>query len=364
MKRRHLLQLGAAAALTPWAQMQALAQTAPASGGYRALVCLFLFGGNDGNNLLVPTDSRYTTYQRARPNLALDKATLLPLRLGNASGLALHPALAGLQALVNAGQASVVANVGPLLVPTLKAQWEARSVPLPANLFSHSDQQGAWQSGTPEGPGRNGWGGRLLERAVAEGQANRGYAAISLLGARKRAGIDVVLELTDFAEQVQGANLVITGEGSLDEQSLHGKAPVGVAQAALNDAVSYAQQRESFGKPIWKHQSVGNLIADMATKVRAARLMTIDAAQRLDEGKRADMEAGMAKLFASEAAMEVALDAIRVHGGYGYSREYDVERYFRDAPLMIVGEGTNEIQRNVIAAQVVARDKSNSKRNI
>lgn len=182
MKRRHLLQFGAAVALNPWAQMQALAQTAPAGGGYRALVCLFLFGGNDGNNLLVPTDARYTGYQRARPNLALDKASLLPLKLANASGLGLHPALSGLQGLVNTGQASVVANTGPLLVPTSKAQWDARSVPLPANLFSHSDQQAAWQSGTPEGAGRNGWGGRLLERAVAEGQANRGYAAISLSG--------------------------------------------------------------------------------------------------------------------------------------------------------------------------------------
>jgi len=131
---------------------------------------------------------------------------------------------------------------------------------------------------------------------------------------------------------------------------------VGVAQAALADALTYAQQRESFGKPIWKHQSVGNLLADMATKVRAARLLTTDAAERLDEGRRADMEAGMAKLFASEAAMQVALDAMRVHGGYGFSREFDVERYFRDAPLMILGEGTNEIQRNVIAAQLVARD--------
>ncbi|GAB3350217.1 acyl-CoA dehydrogenase family protein [Amycolatopsis echigonensis] len=132
---------------------------------------------------------------------------------------------------------------------------------------------------------------------------------------------------------------------------------LGVGQAALNDAVRYAQERESFGKPIWKHQSVGNLLADMATKMRAARLLTLDAAEKLDAGVRADMEAGMAKLFASETAMQVALDAIRVHGGYGYSKEYDVERYFRDAPLMIVGEGTNEIQRNVIAAQLVARNK-------
>jgi alkylation response protein AidB-like acyl-CoA dehydrogenase len=133
---------------------------------------------------------------------------------------------------------------------------------------------------------------------------------------------------------------------------------VGVAQAALGDALRYAQERESFGQPIWKHQSVGNLLAEMATRTRAARLMTLDAAERLDSGKRADLEAGMAKLFASEAAMQVALDAMRVHGGYGYSREYEVERYFRDAPLMILGEGTNEVQRNVIAAQLVARDRN------
>lgn len=131
---------------------------------------------------------------------------------------------------------------------------------------------------------------------------------------------------------------------------------LGVGQAALDAAVRYAQQRESFGKPIWKHQAVGNLLADMATKQRAARLLTLDAAEKLDAGQRADLEAGMAKLFASETAMQIALDAIRVHGGHGYSTEYDVERYFRDAPLMIVGEGTNEIQRNVIAAQLIARN--------
>lgn len=130
---------------------------------------------------------------------------------------------------------------------------------------------------------------------------------------------------------------------------------VGVAQAALDDAVAYSQQRESFGQPIWQHQSVGNLLADMATSVQAARLLTRDAAEKFDGGARADLEAGMAKLFASEAAARVTLDAMRVHGGYGYSREYDVERYYRDAPLMILGEGTNEIQRNVIASQVVAR---------
>jgi alkylation response protein AidB-like acyl-CoA dehydrogenase len=130
---------------------------------------------------------------------------------------------------------------------------------------------------------------------------------------------------------------------------------LGVARAAFDDALRYARERESFGVPIWKHQSVGNYLADMATKVTAARQLVLHAAQRFDSGERCDMEAGMAKLFASETAMQVALDAVRIHGGYGYSTEYDVERYFRDAPLMIVGEGTNEIQRNVIMAQLISR---------
>ncbi|UOZ03077.1 acyl-CoA dehydrogenase family protein [Amycolatopsis sp. WQ 127309] len=130
---------------------------------------------------------------------------------------------------------------------------------------------------------------------------------------------------------------------------------LGVGRAALEDSLRYAQERESFGKPIWQHQSVGNLLADMATKLEAARQLVHHAARRYDSGERADLEAGMAKLFASETAMEIALDAVRIHGGYGYSTEFDVERYFRDAPLMIVGEGTNEIQRNVIARQLVKR---------
>ncbi|WP_311253106.1 acyl-CoA dehydrogenase family protein [Nocardioides sp. AE5] len=131
---------------------------------------------------------------------------------------------------------------------------------------------------------------------------------------------------------------------------------LGVGTAALEDALAYAQQRESFGKPIWKHQSVGNHLADMATTLEAARGLVLRAAQTCQRGGRADMEAGMAKLFASEAAMKIALDAVRVHGGYGYSTEFDVERYFRDAPLMIVGEGTNEIQRNVIVRELIRRN--------
>jgi len=130
---------------------------------------------------------------------------------------------------------------------------------------------------------------------------------------------------------------------------------LGVGRAALDDSLRYAQERESFGRPIWRHQSIGNYLADMATKLTAARQLTLYAAREADAGRRVDMEAGMAKLFASETAMEIALNAVRIHGGYGYSTEFDVERYFRDAPLMIVGEGTNEIQRNVIAAQLVAR---------
>jgi alkylation response protein AidB-like acyl-CoA dehydrogenase len=130
---------------------------------------------------------------------------------------------------------------------------------------------------------------------------------------------------------------------------------IGVAQAAFDDALRYARERESFGQPIWKHQQIGAYLADMATKLTAGRQLVRFAAERYDAGERCDLEAGMAKLFASEAAMEIALTAVRIHGGYGYSTEFDVERYFRDAPLMIVGEGTNEIQRNVIAQQLIAR---------
>ena len=130
---------------------------------------------------------------------------------------------------------------------------------------------------------------------------------------------------------------------------------LGVGWAAFEDALRYAQERESFGKAIWRHQFIGGYLADMATKLTAAQQLILYAAGRCETGERCDMEAGMAKLFASEVAMEAALNAVRIHGGYGYSTEFDVERYLRDAPLMIVGEGTNEIQRNVIAAQLVQR---------
>jgi alkylation response protein AidB-like acyl-CoA dehydrogenase len=130
---------------------------------------------------------------------------------------------------------------------------------------------------------------------------------------------------------------------------------VGVARAAFEDARAYATERTTFGVPIWQHQSIGNYLADMATKLTASRLLVLDAARLIDTGVRCDLEAGMAKLFASESCMQIVLDAMRIHGASGYSTEGDVERYFRDAPLMIVGEGTNEIQRNLISRQVISR---------
>ena len=149
-----------------------------------------------------------------------------------------------------------------------------------------------------------------------------------------------------FAQMMKGLE---TGRIQVASRAL------GVGRAAFEDSLKYAQEREAFGKPIWKHESVGNYLADMATQLTAARQLVLFAAERFDAGERCDLEAGMAKLFASEAAMQIALNAVRIHGGYGYSTEFDVERYFRDAPLMIVGEGTNEIQRNVIVGQLISR---------
>jgi len=131
---------------------------------------------------------------------------------------------------------------------------------------------------------------------------------------------------------------------------------VGLASAALKDATRYSQQRETFGKPICKHQAIQLKLGEMATKVEAARLLVENAAQAYDRGERCDMEAGMAKYYASEAAVEVSLEAMRIHGGYGYSKEFDIERYYRDAPLMTIGEGTNEMQRIIIAKQLIARN--------
>jgi alkylation response protein AidB-like acyl-CoA dehydrogenase len=132
----------------------------------------------------------------------------------------------------------------------------------------------------------------------------------------------------------------------------------GVARAALDAALAYAQQRTTFGKPIGEHQAIQLKLADMATRVEAARLLTRNAAERKTAGLRCDVEAGMAKLFASETALEVATEAMRIHGGVGYTTEFPVERYYRDAPLMVIGEGTNEIQRLVIARGLLARARN------
>jgi alkylation response protein AidB-like acyl-CoA dehydrogenase len=132
---------------------------------------------------------------------------------------------------------------------------------------------------------------------------------------------------------------------------------VGMARRALRESVRYAQERRTMGKPIAEHQAIQLKLGEMATKVRASELLVEDAARAYDQGGRVDMEAGMAKLFASEAALECATEAMRIHGGVGYSLEYPIERLYRDAPLLCIGEGTNEMQRIIIARQLVARNR-------
>jgi len=165
--------------------------------------------------------------------------------------------------------------------------------------------------------------------------------------------------------RVPAANLVGGVEGQGFKQVMGGMEigrinvaarGVGVAEAALLEAVAYAQTRKTFGKPIAEHQAIQIKLADMATRVEAARLLTYRAAEAHDRAERCDMEAGMAKLFATEAAVENSLEALRVFGGYGYSTEYNVERLYRDAPLLALGEGTNELQRIIIARQLIARN--------
>lgn len=170
----------------------------------------------------------------------------------------------------------------------------------------------------------------------------------------------------EFADvRVPVGNLVGPEEGRGLQQILSGlelgrinvaARGIGVARAALDDSLAYAQQRKTFGKPIAEHQAIQIKLADMATRVEAARLLVEQAAQAYDSGRRCDLEAGMAKLFATEAAMENAAEAMRIHGAYGYSPEYDIERYYRDAPLLCIGEGTNELQRIIIAKQLVERN--------
>jgi alkylation response protein AidB-like acyl-CoA dehydrogenase len=153
---------------------------------------------------------------------------------------------------------------------------------------------------------------------------------------------------TGFGQMMKGLE---TGRIQVASRAL------GVGQAAFDDALRYAQERESFGKPIWQHQSIGNYLADMATKITAARQLILHAADRFEAGVRSDLEAGMAKLFASEAGREVVEQSFRIHGGYGYSKEYEIERLYRDAPLLLIGEGTSEIQRMVIGRKLLQRHK-------
>ena len=133
---------------------------------------------------------------------------------------------------------------------------------------------------------------------------------------------------------------------------------MGIADAALKEAVAYAQVRKTFGKPICEHQAIQLKLGDMATRLEAARLLTYRAAEAYDRGERCDMEAGMAKLAATEAAVDNSLDAMRIHGGYGYSKEFSIERLYRDAPLLVIGEGTNELQRIIIAKQLIERNRA------
>ena len=203
------------------------------------------------------------------------------------------------------------------------------------------------------------------------------HKGISLFAAEKGPGLTVsrhldklgyrgieTCEVTFEDYRVPVANLIGGVEGRGLQQVLSGlevgriniaARAVGVAQAAFEDAIRYSQERQTFGKPICEHQAIQLKLAEMATKIEASRLLVRQAAGMKDRGERCDLEAGMAKLFASETCQEVALEAMRVLGGYGYTKEFRVERYYRDAPLMIIGEGTNEIQRLVIARGLVQR---------
>ena len=178
-------------------------------------------------------------------------------------------------------------------------------------------------------------------------------------------GIDTT-ELVFDNVRVPTENLVGEAEGQGFRQVMSGleggrinvaARAVGVATAAFDAAIKYAQQRESFGKPIAQHQAIQLKLAEMATNIEAARLLTYEAARKKDSGERVDLEAGMAKLFASEMCGQVTMEAMRIHGGYGYIKDYPLERYYRDAPLMIIGEGTNEIQKLIIARRLLQKYK-------
>ena len=177
-------------------------------------------------------------------------------------------------------------------------------------------------------------------------------------------GVDTA-ELQFDGVRVPAANLIGGVEGRGLQQILSGlelgrinvaARGVGLARACLDESLAYAQIRKTFGKPIAEHQSIQIKLADMVTRVEAAKLLVERAAQAYDTGERCDMEAGMAKLFATETAIKNSIEAMRIHGAYGYSKEFNIERYYRDAPLLAIGEGTNELQRIIIARQLVERN--------
>ncbi len=197
------------------------------------------------------------------------------------------------------------------------------------------------------------------------GQAFGGIAISRHIGKLGYKGVETV-EMAYTDHRIPAANLVgepgrglpqLLGVLEIGRINIAARA-VGVARAAFDAAFSYAQERITFGKPIAEHQAIQLKLADMATRLEAARLLTRSAAERKAAGQRCDVEAGMAKLFASETALELATEAMRIHGGLGYTDEMPVERYYRDAPLMVIGEGTNEIQRLVIARGLLARARS------
>jgi alkylation response protein AidB-like acyl-CoA dehydrogenase len=197
----------------------------------------------------------------------------------------------------------------------------------------------------------------LVERGIPGLSVSRTFEKLGYKGVE-------TAELVFDHVRVPAANLLGGREGEGFKHAMSGlevgrinvaARAVGVAQAAFNDSIRYAQQRFTFGKPIAQHQAIQLKLADMATKIEAARLLMYKAAQRKDQGERCDLEVGMAKLFATEMCQEVTLEAMRIHGGFGYTKEFNVERYYRDAPFMLVGEGTSEILRLVIARQLLQR---------
>lgn len=195
-------------------------------------------------------------------------------------------------------------------------------------------------------------------------EKGNGFTASRKLEKLGYKGIDSA-ELVFDQYRVPASNLIGGKEGRGLQMILNGlelgrinvaARGVGLAQAALDEAVKYAQQRKTFGKPISEHQAIQLKLGDMATRTEASRLLVERAARAYDRGERCDMEAGMAKLFATETAMENSAESMRIHGGYGYSKEYLVERFYRDAPLLVIGEGTNELQRIIIARQLIERN--------